>query len=132
MEEKYKNIRNLIKEAGVEKPPVNFIDNIMNQVNIAEDASMFVYKPLISKKVWWGIGLLLVLLLGSIPFLSDTKISLLSWIDFSFIKSLPNIKNPFSNYIFPKSTIYGILFLAILFFVQIPILKRRIDKNFSM
>ena len=131
MEEQYKDIKYVVKEAGLESPSVNFLKNVMEQVELSAIEMSSSYKPLISKKAWFIIGVAVVVLLCTIPFLSDSKESILSTIDFSFLNKI-SIKNPFSGFTFHKTTIYGILFLALLFLIQITILKRRIDRRFSL
>ncbi|MBG6132434.1 preprotein translocase subunit SecG [Aquimarina sp. EL_43] len=131
MEEQYKDIKGLVKEAGLETPSVNFLKNVMDQVELSAIEVSPVYKPLISKKVWFVVGVAVAVLLCTIPFLSESKESILSTIDFSFFNKI-SFKNPFSEFTFHKTTIYGILFLALLFLIQITILKRRIDRRFSL
>lgn len=131
MEEQYKGIKNLVKEAGLETPSVNFLKSVMEQVELSANEVSPVYKPLISKKVWFMVGVAIAVLLCTIPFLSESKESILSTIDFSFFNQI-SFKNPFSEFTFHKTTEYGILFLALLFLIQITILKRRIDKSFSL
>ncbi|WP_103070758.1 hypothetical protein [Aquimarina sediminis] len=131
MEEQYKDIKYLVKEAGVDQPSSGFMKAVMNQIEVSEGQQVKAYKPLISNKNWLVIGVITLILVGVIPFLPDNKESFFTVIDFSFFDKV-NLQNPFSDFTFHKSTIYGILFLAILFFVQIPILKRRIDKDYSL
>ncbi|WP_024772190.1 hypothetical protein [Aquimarina macrocephali] len=131
MEEQYKDIKHLVKEAGLETPSVDFLKNVMEQVELSTVEMSSAYKPLISKKVWFVIAVVTAVLLCATPFLSDSKESILSSIDFSFFNKI-SIKNPFSDFTFHKTTIYGILFLALLFLIQITILKRRIDRRFSL
>ncbi len=130
MEEQFKDIKHLVKEAGVDHPSSDFLKNVMQSVEISSKKAL-VYKPLISKKIWFVIGLIIVGLLFILPFLSQGKVSIIDTIDFSFL-NLKRINNPLSGFTFHKTTTYGMLFLAILFFVQIPLLKRRIDRNFSV
>ncbi|WP_074408726.1 MULTISPECIES: hypothetical protein [Aquimarina] len=131
MEEQYKDIKNLVKEAGLETPSVNFLKNVMDQVELSAIEVSPTYKPLISKKVWFMVGVATAMLLCTIPFLSESKESILGTIDFSFFNKI-SFKNPFSGFTFYKTTIYGVLFLALLFLIQITILKRRIDRRFSL
>jgi hypothetical protein len=131
MEEQYKDIKHLVEEAGLEIPSANFLNNVMEQIELSAIEISPVYKPLISKKSWFVIGLVVTVLLCTIPFLNDNKESILSTIDFSFFNKI-SFKNPFSDFTFHKTTIYGILFLALLFLIQITILKRRIDRQFLL
>ncbi len=131
MEEQYKDIKHLVKEAGLDHPNPGFLNNVMNQIEVAQTQKSIVYKPLISKKIWFVIGLVIVGLLFVLPFLSEGKASIIDKVDLSFL-NFKGINNPLSGFTFHKTTIYGMLFLAILFFVQIPLLKRRIDRSFSI
>ncbi len=131
MEEQFKDIEQLIKEAGTDQPSSGFLKNIMSQIELSETQKSQVYQPLISKKTWLIMILTLVLSMCGILLLSDPKDSILNAIDYSFLNDI-FIKNPFSGYTLHKTAIYGILFLSALFFIQIPILKRRIDRSFSI
>ncbi len=130
MEEQYKNdIQNLVKEAGVESPSVNFVHNVMREIEVSSQKSLN-YTPLISKRKWLIIVLVIISIVGVLLLLSDNEVSVLHTFDLSFYEII-NLDNPFSGFTLRKTTLYGVLFLALLFFVQIPILKRRIDSNFS-
>ncbi len=131
MEEQFKDIKQLVKEAGTEHPSPVFLQNVMNQIKVSETQRSEVYKPLISKKAWLIIGLVILVFICGVPFFSNTDESIVNTINFSF-SDLVTIKNPFSGFTLHKTTVYGVLFLAMLFFVQITILKRRIDKSFSL
>ncbi|MFD2565348.1 hypothetical protein [Aquimarina rubra] len=129
MEEQYKDIQKLVKEAGVENPSTDFLQSVMDEVaSVSMDKSP-VYQPLISKKAWVLISLSVIVLLVSLPFLSEGT-SILDTLDLS-IFSLDAIKNPFSGFKFHKTTTYGIIFLAILCLLQITVIKRRIDKTYA-
>ncbi len=133
MEERFNDMEHLVKEAGLNHPSSGFSQNVMNQIKAMAVQKPIVYKPLISKKAWIIITTVLLGLLVVIAFLSDPQTSVLNTIDLSFLsfKSI-NLNNPLSGFTFHKTTLYGILFLAALFFIQIPILKRRIDRSFSI
>lgn len=130
MEEQYKDIEKLVKEAGIEEPSVNFLQNVMNTIEVPIIDKPFVYQPLISKKAWLIISLLIAGILVSLPFLPDAT-SILGTLDLSFM-SIQDVKNPLSDFKLHTTTMYGIVFLAILFLVQITIIKKRIDRIFSL
>ncbi len=131
MEEQYKDIERLVKEAGLDNPSPGFMQNVMKQIEVSESKTSYVYTPLISKSGWCIIGLITVAVIFTLTFLPDTTESVSKTIDFSFLNSI-HIKNPISGLVLPKTTIYGVLFLGILFFVQVTLLKKRIDRSFSM
>ncbi|MEW7292640.1 hypothetical protein [Aquimarina sp. 2304DJ70-9] len=131
MEEQYKDIERLVKEAGLNTPPSDFLQNVMKRVEVAQSKSTFAYQPLISKSTWVVISLIAVAVIFALTFLPHTTESVSRTIDFSILNSI-NIKNPISGLVLPKTTIYGVLFLGILFFVQVTLLKKRIDRSFSI
>ncbi len=131
MEERFKDIEHLIKEADLHHPSIDFSKNVMGQIEALTEQKEMIYQPLISKKAWLVIAVALVLICIAVMFLSDEKSSVLNRVDLSFL-NFESIKNPLSGFEFHKTTLYGVLFLVILFFVQIPLLKRRIDRSFSI
>ncbi|SEL81353.1 hypothetical protein SAMN04487910_3334 [Aquimarina amphilecti] len=130
MEEQYNDIKKLVREAGVEDLSVDFLQNVMNEVQNTSIDQSLVYQPLISRKAWMIISLIVTGVLVSLPFLSEGT-WVLSKFDLSLF-SLNDFKNPFSGFRFHTTTTYGIIFLAILFLVQITVIKRRIDKTYSV
>ncbi|WP_405205642.1 hypothetical protein [Aquimarina sp. LLG6339-5] len=132
MEEQFNDIKRLVKEAGVENPSVDFLQNVMHNVSVENTSSNkpLVYQPLISRKAWVVIGLIVIGVLISLPFLSDGTWALRKF-DFPLF-SLRDFKNPFADFRLHATTTYGIIFLAILFTVQITVIKRRIDKIYSI
>ncbi|WP_298313432.1 hypothetical protein [uncultured Aquimarina sp.] len=128
MEEQYKDIKRLVKEAGTEDPSVDFLRNVMSDIRATSVDKSVAYQPLISKKAWLVMGVLLIGLLISLPFLSEGT-WILDNMDFSFLNG---VENPFAGFKLYSATMYGIIFLAILFMVQITVIKRRIDKIYSV
>ncbi len=131
MEEQYKDIEKMVREAGLDSPSPDFLQHVMKGVEVSQSERTFTYKPLISGHTWLFIGLISIAVIFALVFMPDTAGSVSSYIDFSFLHSI-HIKNPISGLVLSKTTIYGILFLGILFFVQVTLLKKRIDRSFSM
>ncbi len=133
MEEQFNDVKRLVKEAGIERPSSGFSINVMQDIKRLSAQEPIVYTPLISKRAWFWIGILIFGLVLSLAFLTDNNTSILDKIDLSSLQLKGKlINNPFKDFTLYKTTLYGILFFSILFFVQIPILKRRIDKSFSL
>ncbi len=130
MEEQFKDIERLVKEAGAEQPPVDFLQNVMEEINVTSIDKSIEYNPLISKNTRIALSLLVIGLVAYLPFLSNGT-SIMDKFDFSFL-NLNDIKNPFIGFKIGNTTMYGIVFLAILFVVQITIIKKRIDKIYSV
>ncbi|WP_378177058.1 hypothetical protein [Aquimarina sp. SS2-1] len=130
MEEQYKDIEKLVKEAGTELPSIDFLQNVMIEIESTSIEKPVTYQPLISRKAWIFISIFVTILLVSVPFFSEDT-SILDRLDLTFF-SLDIIKNPFSDFKFHSTTSYGIIFLSILFMFQITIIKRRIDKTYTV
>ncbi|MEW7280077.1 hypothetical protein ABW636_15895 [Aquimarina sp. 2201CG1-2-11] len=130
MEEQYKDIRDLVKEAGLECPSSDFLSNVMNKVEVSSVQAPVSYKPLISRKGWGGIIFVISLVIFLLLSFESDENSFFDKLNFLNI-SKRNFEAPFSGYTLHKSTIYGILLLCFLFFVQVTMLKRKIDKDFS-
>ncbi|WP_062057751.1 hypothetical protein [Aquimarina longa] len=130
MEEQFKDVECLVKEAGLNTPSANFLNNVMCNVETIKNYQEKAYKPLISKRSWLVIAMGVISLICLTLFLPDTKNSIFSEVNLSIVKII-KINDFFSGFKFYKTTVYGIVFLAVLFFIQVSFLKRRIDKSFS-
>ncbi|MBQ4820334.1 hypothetical protein [Aquimarina sp. MMG016] len=131
MEERYNDIEKLVKEAGLEHPSSDFLNNVMNQVETSTIEESIVYKPLISKKAWIVIASIVFSCLSLLLFMSGEGESMFDKINLTPI-AFEGFKSPLSGLTLDKTTSYGIIFLILLFFVQVTMLKRRIDKTFSL
>ncbi len=59
---KEKALGTLVQKYAIETPSKGFTKKVMNQI-LKENSSVFVYKPVIGKKVWFSIGFVLSLML---------------------------------------------------------------------
>lgn len=115
-----------VKEAGLETAPAGLYHRIMNTVELIP-VGQFIYKPLISKKAWIWIGVIALAILailillpwGGSAYVGQVRES----INFSW-------ENPLANIKLSKTAIYAILGIG-LFLLQIPILKRQLDKRYK-
>ena len=127
-------IRKVVQEGGHDEPSKEFTDTVMERIRKAKEAKLNIsYSPLITKKVWF---LLSVLVVGAIVFVltSDQQLvmgsrllpyaeyfsglgSIELWGDLS-INELGSIK-------IHKTVIYAVLMLPVFFFIQIFYLQRR-------
>ncbi|MFK5983560.1 MAG: hypothetical protein QM499_11645 [Flavobacteriaceae bacterium] len=115
----------LIKEAGLQQPSADFFANVMNAVEAEKAPQPIVYQSLISKQTWMVLLVASVVVIGFLllfPSSSETIVKLpkLNFEKLSF--HLPELH-------FSKITIYGIGFLG-LFLIQIPFLKRQLNKSY--
>ena len=119
-------IKKLLNEAGSEKPSANFKSRIMANIE-AKKAPVKAYKPLIPRAAWYVVGIVLILAMGGLYFqFTDFSIDLPGTSAMKF--QIPKINLP--NIHFSKTTQYAIAFVA-LFFLQIPFLKKYIDRQYG-
>jgi hypothetical protein len=109
-----------VQEAGIEQPPLDFVQKVMDAVDASAKKSK-VYRPLISRRGWSLVAVLFgaSLVIGYLIPLGE--FAQLDSIDFS---NLPSIQNPFEDMKVSKPMLYAVGFLT-LFLVQIPFLKRK-------
>ena len=126
MEEQFKKedriIMELISEAGLEKPSMNFDNAVMEKILNLETKSV-VYRPLISPKAWIFIGLFVAaIIIYFVFFTAGNESGILS-------SRLPEVNFDLPKFDIPSTFIYATLFLG-LFLLQVPILKHKlIDRN---
>tara|TARA_R110001606_G_scaffold399142_1_gene581070 strand:- start:2429 stop:2842 length:414 start_codon:yes stop_codon:yes gene_type:complete len=106
-----------VKEIPTETPSIDFTENLMKSIRQIEFVkSNIVYKPLISTKGWFVVGLAIVVVLF-IPFYSSKEeVFAMPKLDFSFLSKLDfsdSIESlNVSNTTFTITVIFGI-FMAI-------------------
>lgn len=116
-------IRKLLHEAGTEKPSAAFKSRIMMAVENRKPVTA--YTPLIPKFVWYIVTGCLITAVGGL-YIMYADVSL-SW-SFDFRLSdyidLPGIR-------LSQTMQYAVGFIA-LFFLQVPFLKRFIDRQYQL
>ncbi len=116
-------MKKLLNEAGTESPSADFKNRLM--MAIESSKAVITYKPLIPKFVWYIVAASLVLAVATL-YMMYADVSL-SWsFDFripQFIE-LPSIR-------LSQTMQYAIAFVA-LFFLQIPFLKRFMDRQYQL
>ncbi len=116
----------LMSNTILEQPSINFTDNIMFKIEAITTTKGIVYKPLISKTAWLCIGL---------GFIALTSYFVLKQpvINNSLINSfdLPKVSNPLKSitFNFSKILIYAVVLFAVMFSIQIPLLKHYFNKR---
>ena len=128
MEEQFRNIdrsiEKLVKDAGIHKPSVNFLSDVMSAVN--KTAIKQEYKPLISRAAWFIIVTLFAVSFVTLYFYSTPELSLLQ--DLNLFEKL-SFEIPTSEFKVPKTMVYAIGCLG-LFFFQIPFLRKYMKTNY--
>lgn len=130
MEKRSKNIEEFtqkrVKEAGLEHAPIGLYQRIMNTVELIP-VGQFIYKPLISRKAWIWIGVIALAVLAILL--------LLPWEASSYAGRLKESidipwANPLADLKLSKTALYAIIGIG-LFLLQIPLLKRQLDKRYK-
>ena len=124
-------IRKRIKEEGLEQPSLNFTNAIISKIEAEKRPRQVLgYKPLINKKIWWGI---IAIVLGGFAFLLyGDAVAKNDWwpekilLEFGKIDVLDQMPE------FSVSDIYVYAFIGLAFFVglQIVLLKNHFDKRY--
>lgn len=125
-------IRKSINEVGLENPSVDFTNLVMSKIKVdSEKSTVFIYQPLITRKTWFIIIMVVAAVFAYVIFGHSNKeatwlsvIQLNKLTSFNLIGSIPNI---------PVSTtfIYGIMAVTFFVWVQILVLKKRFDKAYK-
>lgn len=119
-----------VKEIEVNKTTLNFTASVMDKI-ILENSKEVVFqpKPLLSKKVWFAISVVVIVLI-LVPFQSSEKSFLtFSKLNISFFNKVQLADflevNTLSNTLF-----YAIFFFGLMVIAQIIFLKRHFDKSY--
>jgi len=127
-----KLVDKIMKETTLEKPSFDFTDRVMSQVETIAKPSGVVYQPLISKKIWALVFLgFVALVLYSI---FGTQLESKGWfdaIDFNII-SINKIFNAIPSVTLSKTTFYALIMLSVMIFIQIPVLKHYMNRQYRI
>ena len=129
-----KLVDKMMKETTLEKPSFDFTLNVMSQVKALSSSSVMIYKPLISKKGWIFIAIVLLALTLYLAFgIKTESTGFLSTIDFSVLANnkISNTLSGFkiSSFEVSKTFGYALLLLGLMICVQIPILKHHLNQR---
>ena len=122
--------KKVMQSSLLESPSLDFTANIMAKVENSAISNVTVYKPLISKRAWLLISILVI---GSLSYVIFGNVEGVSWVDkvdFSIITN-NKIAETISGITFSKTLLYAIGLCGVLFFVQIPMMKHYLDKRFE-
>lgn len=120
--------RKVIGKSALERPSLDFTQSVMSQVEAISNSSITTYKPLISKSVWLVITLLATSGVVYILFGAQSKSLWLQQLNLEHYIS-------FSNWIpsleVSQTTVYVAVLYAIMFCIQIPLLKHQLNQRFK-
>lgn len=121
-----KLMKKLLNDAGTEQPSADFKSKIMAKIE-AKKAPVKIYEPLISVSVWYVIAFVIASAVAVLYFqYFDISIDLSNKFVLSRIE-LPKLAFPDLH--ISRTALYAIAFLS-LFFLQIPFLKKYIDRQY--
>ena len=117
-------IKKLLNEAGTEKPSADFKSKIMMKVE-ARNVPIKPYAPLISKSVWFALGgVLIAAMIGLYIINSEQAFSFEYNFDYLNSVRIPAID-------LSRTMQIAIAFIA-LFFLEVPFLKRFLDREYRL
>ncbi|HHC78856.1 MAG TPA: hypothetical protein ENK46_03170 [Flavobacteriia bacterium] len=123
-------LKNVFTESELNNPSADFTSAVISK--ITGENELTAYRPLISKRAW---ALVVTVLIGMAAFVPIANVTFKKgWLDTLGISFLSNIElnGLLPAYSFSDSTLYGLLVLTIMIFVQIPILKHYSDKRIDI
>lgn len=125
-------IQKAIKNIELEKPSMDFTTNVMASVKTVAQSEVTKYRSPISKTAWAVIfGIMGVLCVYLFLNMEGEETSWLSGIDYSFITD-SKLVSGLSHISIPGSVVYGIVALAVMTILQVPIYKRYYDKRLGL
>ncbi|EDP69460.1 hypothetical protein FBALC1_05193 [Flavobacteriales bacterium ALC-1] len=121
-------VNKLMTADSLEQAPINFTDNVMAKIETLSNSKATIYKPLIPKYILWLVGISFIAIIGYILFKQPTGNSdgLLDKFNLPEFNLLEGVSFEFSNVL-----VYAMLLLAIMFSIQVPLLKHYFDKRMS-
>lgn len=122
--------KRVFKDSALESPSINFMDNVMAQVNELAKNRVTVYKPLISNKTWIVIaGILFAIILWVIFNGNHQEFELFSKLNLHGF-AIGSRANAFFDFKLSDTFMYAIIFFGIMLSLQMSFLKRYYDQQF--
>ena len=124
--------RKVMSQSTVEQPSFDFTKSVIAQIENIGTSTVTTYTPLISKRIWVVIGLILASIFGVAIFGTSEENN--SWLSHLRLDKLSeySIQSPLSNFEYSQTMIYALMLFAIMMCVQIPILKHYFDKRLEV
>lgn len=120
--------KKVMQSSTLESPSLDFTANIMAKVKASGISHVTVYKPLISKRTWIIVA---VLILGGLSYGIFGNIEGLGWVDKVDLSIISNNKvtDAISGFTMSKTLMYAIGVCGLVFFIQIPMMKYFMNKR---
>ena len=119
-----------VQKIEQEEPSLDFTASLMDIIVVTKMEVPVKTTPLISKKVWFAIAIVIVAILGISYQSSENQVSTLLKMDFSFMDKL-QMATIFENLQISNTTFYAFLFFGLMIVVQFVYLKNHFHKQFN-
>ena len=120
--------KKVMQSSSLESPSLDFTVNIMAKVKASGISHVTVYKPLISKRTWIIVAILILGGLSYGVFGNIEGLGLVDKVDLSVISN-NRVTEAISGITFSKTLMYAIGMCGLVFFVQIPMMKYLLNKR---
>ncbi|MEM9142365.1 MAG: hypothetical protein AAGA86_05210 [Bacteroidota bacterium] len=129
----YRFYKDLIQEAGLEKPSKDFTTLVMHRIGVeASPSETLTYKPLIPKYAWWSIAVAWgVLCYYMVAGSGHRRIWDTPQVDGPFLRLDP-ILEIFNNFQIPDTFTYATVCFALFVIVQTVFLRSLLDRRISL
>lgn len=122
--------RNIMEAAELQQPSFDFTKNVLQSIEALHRSSVTIYKPLISKSVWFGIGALIIAIFAMVLFLNTESTA--SW----FVKtnrflSRLDFKDSFTDLRLSPFSGYALFIFMGMVLLQFWFVKRYLARRFK-
>lgn len=122
----------IMADAPLESPSVDFTKTILQRIEAQQHKAVYQYRPILPKQVlvllFIGLATLTFYLIAQYGLESDG-----GWFGNASVEPLfDNMWGWLENYTSSKVVIYAVLLFGLLFFVQVPLLKKQLDRNIML
>ena len=120
----------VLKEISLESPSNDFTTSVMSKIEAIARPTGVMYKPLISKTMWFLISVGLIGIVAYSVLYNPTENELLSAFDLSFLTD-NKLTAAMSGMTFSKTLLYSTVLFALMFAVQVPLLRGYLDRRLN-
>ena len=120
--------KKVMQSSSLESPSLDFTVNIMANIEASGVNHITVYRPLISRRTWLIVA---ILILGGLSYGIFGNIEGLGWVDKVDLSMISNnkITDAISGITFSKTLMYAVGVCGLVFFIQIPMMKYYLNKR---
>ena len=124
-----KLVERSMKTQSLDSPSSNFTSRVMDQILAINQSKVTIYKPLISKPMWFAIFVVALLVVSYIIFgMNNSESTWLNFLDLSVLTD-NRLSNTLSGFKVSKTVMYSVVLFGIMLFIQVPILKNYFNKR---